>query len=55
VFDPKPYRDTATFEKPQQLAPGEQWVFVAGQAAIDGGKPSEKLYGRALRHQSSAK
>ncbi len=55
VLDPKTYRDTATFDNPQQYAQGVRWVFVAGQAAIDDGQPSDKLYGRALRHASAAK
>ena len=54
VFDPTTYRDQATFEKPQEYATGVRYVFVAGQAAVDDGKPSPKLFGRALRHGSTA-
>lgn len=50
VFDPRTYRDTATFDSPQQYATGVRWVFVAGNAAIEDGQPSEQLFGRALRH-----
>ena len=54
VFDPAAYRDRATFEKPQEYAAGVRYVFLAGQAAVDDGKPSPKLFGRALRHHSPA-
>lgn len=50
VLDPKSYRDTATFEAPQQYATGARWVFVGGKAAIADSKPNESLHGRALRH-----
>jgi N-acyl-D-amino-acid deacylase len=51
VFDPATYRDQATFDEPQRYATGVRYVFLAGQAAVDNGKPSAKLYGRALRHR----
>ncbi len=50
VFDPQTFRDQATFESPQQYATGVRRVFLAGKAAVTDGKPSEELYGRALRH-----
>jgi N-acyl-D-aspartate/D-glutamate deacylase len=53
VFDPAAYRDQATFDKPQLFATGVRYVFLAGQAAVSEGKPSSKLYGRALRHRST--
>ena len=53
VFDPATYRDQATFAKPQEYATGVRYVFTNGQAAVDEGKPSSKLFGRALRHQSA--
>jgi N-acyl-D-aspartate/D-glutamate deacylase len=49
VFDPATFRDTATFEKPHQYAPGVKYLFVNGVLAIDDGKPTEALAGRALR------
>lgn len=52
VFDPKTFRDTATFDKPHQYAAGVRYLFVNGQAAIDEGKFTEVLAGKALRHQS---
>ncbi len=54
VFDPRTYRDTASFDSPQQYATGVRWVFVAGSAAIEDGQPSEQLFGRALRHAEKA-
>lgn len=51
VFDPKTYRDTATFDKPHQYATGVKWVFVNGRAAIANGEHQPSvLAGRALRH-----
>ena len=54
VFDPATYRDQATFDKPQEYATGVRYVFLAGEAAVDEGKPSPRLFGRALRHRSTA-
>ena len=52
VFDPKTFRDTATFEKPHQYAAGVKWVFVNGHAAIaDGAFQDAVLGGRVLRHK----
>ena len=53
VFDPTTYRDQATFDRPQEYATGVHYVFIGGQAAVDDGKPSSKLFGRALRHGSA--
>ena len=51
VFDPKAYRDTATFDKPHQYAAGVKWVFVNGVAAVEDGKHMpEAMGGKALRH-----
>ena len=55
VFDPKTFRDTATFEKPHQYAAGVRWVLVNGHAAISDGTYSEALGGRVLRHAAAAK
>jgi N-acyl-D-amino-acid deacylase len=49
VFDPKAYRDTATFEKPHQYATGVKYLFVNGKAVIDGGSCGEVLAGKPLR------
>ena len=36
VLDPKTYRDTATYDKPHQLATGVRFVFVNGKLVCDG-------------------
>jgi N-acyl-D-amino-acid deacylase len=52
VFDPLTFRDTATFDKPHQYAPGVRYLFVNGKLAIDDGKFTEVLAGKVLRHKS---
>jgi N-acyl-D-aspartate/D-glutamate deacylase len=49
VFDPATFRDTATFDRPHQYSTGVKFLFVNGTAAIDDGKFTEKLAGKALR------
>jgi len=50
VFDPKTYRDTATFEKPHQYAAGVKWVFVNGVPVVaDGKHQPTRLPGKVLR------
>jgi N-acyl-D-amino-acid deacylase len=51
VFEPKTYRDTATFDKPHQYATGVKWLFVNGQAAIADGADTKVLAGKVLRHK----
>jgi N-acyl-D-aspartate/D-glutamate deacylase len=55
VFDPKTYRDTATFDKPHQYATGVKWLFVNGKLAIEDGKDIPALAGRVLRHKVESK
>lgn len=50
VFDPKVYRDKATFDEPHQYSVGTQYVFVNGQLAVEKGKFTETLAGKVLRH-----
>jgi N-acyl-D-amino-acid deacylase len=50
VFDPKTFRDIATYDKPHQLSPGVKWLYVNGKSAIAEGSPTGTLGGRALRH-----
>jgi len=50
VFDPETFIDRATFENPQQYSTGVRRLFVAGHPALDDGKPSPTLHGRAIRH-----
>lgn len=54
VFDPKTYRDRATFERPHQLATGVRYLFVNGRLAVDEGKSTGVLAGKVLRHPSPA-
>lgn len=51
VFDPATFRDQATFTKPLAWSTGVKLLFVNGQIAVEDGKPTEKLAGRALRHK----
>jgi N-acyl-D-amino-acid deacylase len=50
VLDPKTFRDQATFDDPHQYATGVRHLFVNGRLAIEEGKRTEALAGRALRH-----
>jgi N-acyl-D-aspartate/D-glutamate deacylase len=51
VFDPKSFRDTATFDKPHQYPTGVKWVLVNGYAEVkDGEYQPAALGGRVLRH-----
>jgi N-acyl-D-aspartate/D-glutamate deacylase len=52
VFDPKAFRDKATFESPHQYSTGVVYLFVNGTLAIDRGSFTDKLAGRVLRHRS---
>jgi predicted amidohydrolase YtcJ len=49
VFDPAKFRDAATFDNPARYAPGVEYLFVNGVAAIARARPQKKLAGRALR------
>lgn len=48
VFDPKTIRDVATYTKPDAYSVGITTVFVNGHNAVDGGKVTDKRYGRVL-------
>ncbi|MGA2193626.1 MAG: D-aminoacylase [Bryobacteraceae bacterium] len=48
VFDPETIRDVATFENPNQLSEGMQFVLVNGVPVIDGGKMTNALPGRVV-------
>jgi N-acyl-D-aspartate/D-glutamate deacylase len=52
VFDPETFRDTATYDKPHQYATGVRYLFVNGHLAIDQGKHTGTLVGKALRHKA---
>jgi dihydroorotase/N-acyl-D-amino-acid deacylase len=49
VFDPATIKDLATFEHPNQLSQGMQYVLVNGTPVIDAGKMTGKLPGKVLR------
>ena len=49
VFDPATIRDVATFENPNQLSQGMQYVLVNGVPVIDAGKMTGALPGKVLR------
>jgi N-acyl-D-aspartate/D-glutamate deacylase len=49
VFDPATIRDVATFENPNQLSVGMEYVFVNGVPVIERGNMTNALPGRVLR------
>jgi N-acyl-D-aspartate/D-glutamate deacylase/acetyl esterase/lipase len=53
VFDEKTIADRATYENPEVFAEGVKYVIVNGKVAIDGGKYTGTMAGRALRKLAS--
>ncbi len=49
VFDPATVRDRATFDNPNQLSEGMEYVLVNGVPVIDQGKMTGNLPGKVLR------
>jgi len=49
IFDPATIRDLATFDNPNQLSQGMDYVLVNGVPVIDHGKMTGALPGKALR------
>jgi N-acyl-D-amino-acid deacylase len=49
IFDPAAVRDLATFDNPNQLSEGMEYVLVNGVPVIDQGKMTGALPGRVLR------
>jgi len=49
IFDPATVRDRATFDNPNQLSEGMEYVLVNGVPVIDQGKMTKALPGRVLR------
>jgi len=49
VFDPETIRDLATFDNPNQLSQGMEYVLVNGVPVIEGGKMTGVLPGKVLR------
>ncbi len=49
IFDPATVRDLATFDNPNQLSEGMEYVLVNGVPVIDGGKMTGAMPGKVLR------
>jgi N-acyl-D-amino-acid deacylase len=49
VFDPDTVRDLATFDDPNRLSEGMEYVLVNGVPVIENGKMSGALPGKVLR------
>jgi N-acyl-D-amino-acid deacylase len=49
IFDPATITDRATFESPNQLSQGMQYVLINGVPVIDDGKATNALPGKVLR------
>src|SRR5580700_274442 len=49
IFDPAVIRDKSTFENPNQLAEGMEYVLVNGVPVIEAGKQTNALPGKVLR------
>ena len=54
VFDPKTVSDRSTYEQPELPAVGMKFVIVNGKIAVEDGKYTGALAGRALRKQARA-
>jgi N-acyl-D-amino-acid deacylase len=54
AFDPATVADKATYEHPQVLSVGMQYIFINGALAVNDGKYTGVLAGKALRHTPSA-
>jgi N-acyl-D-amino-acid deacylase len=50
AFDPATVADKATYEHPEILSVGMQYIFINGTLAVNGGKYTGVLAGKALRH-----
>ncbi|MDZ4850637.1 MAG: D-aminoacylase [Pirellulaceae bacterium] len=54
VFDPKAFRDQATYDEPYREPTGTKIVLVGGEVAVLDGKPTGVLAGKAIRKNSRA-
>lgn len=48
LFDPAHVRENGTYQKPDELASGFDYVFVSGEAAVAGGRLTGKCGGTML-------
>lgn len=55
IFDPKTISELSTYEHPEVLARGMRYVIVNGKIAVDGGKYTGILAGRALIKEPEGK
>ena len=53
VFDPTTIEDRSTYEQPSRLAEGMKFVLVNGTVAVEDGRVTGKLAGKALRRPGS--
>lgn len=53
LFDPEQVHETATWEKPQQLATGFDVVIINGKVARENGVPAKDRFGAVLRNKPS--
>ncbi|MBA9079288.1 N-acyl-D-amino-acid deacylase family protein [Rufibacter quisquiliarum] len=51
LFQPQNLKDFATYEEPSNLASGMDYVFVNGVVAVENGKATGALAGKALKHK----
>ncbi len=51
VFDPKLFRDRATYRNPFRYPSGIEWVIVNGKIAVREGRPIGERAGRALKRE----
>ena len=54
-FDPATVADTATYDDPTTAPVGIEAVFLAGELAVDGGRPVRPSLGRVLRPEVSGR
>ena len=55
LFDPATVADTATYDDPTTAPVGIESVFLAGELAVDGGRPVRPSLGRVLRPEVSGR
>ncbi len=53
IFDPDKIHDVATFENPNQLSVGMEFVIVNGVPVIENGVMTNALPGKVLRGQAA--